>query len=139
MMSARVWELLRRVNLAAGVALLVLSGVCVVVPSAQAQTALSNRAPSIAVGATPSAMAVNAATGQVYVANTGSGTVSVINGVTNMVTATVPVGMQPEAVAVNAVTGQVYVVNFGDTVSVIDGVTNTLHTHFPAIGPLQDL
>jgi YVTN family beta-propeller protein len=132
MMSARVWEWLRRVNLAAGVALLVLLGVWVVVPSVRAQTTLSSPAPSIAVGSSPFAMAVNPATGQVYVANNSSNTVSVINGATNMVTATVTVGTQPEAVAVNPVMGQVYVANKGsNNVSVIDGASNTVITTVP--------
>jgi YVTN family beta-propeller protein len=132
MMSARVWEWLRRVNLAAGVALLVLLGVWVVVPSVQAQTTLSSPAPSIGVGGTPSAMAVNPATGQVYVANFSSNNVSVIDGASNTVITTVPVGTQPEAVAVNAVNGQVYVANFSsNNVSVIDGASNTVTATVP--------
>jgi YVTN family beta-propeller protein/predicted outer membrane repeat protein len=66
-------------------------------------------------------------TGQVYVANSTGNTVSVIDGPTNTVTATVTVGDSPQAVAVNPVTGQVYVANAGDTtMSVIDGATNTV-------------
>jgi DNA-binding beta-propeller fold protein YncE len=90
MMSARLWEVLRRANLAAGVALLALLGAWGAVPSVQAQTTLSSPAPSIAVGSSPKAMAVNPATGLVYVANTSSGTVSVIDGATNTVTAPSP-------------------------------------------------
>ena len=132
MMSARLWEWLRRVNLAAGVAPLVLLGAWGMVPSVQAQTTLSSSAPSIGVGSSPFAMAVNPVTGQVYVANNSSGTVSVINGATNMVAAPVPVGTDPRAVAVNAVTGYVYVANFGsNNVSVIDGATNTVTTTIP--------
>jgi YVTN family beta-propeller protein len=64
---------------------------------------------------------MNAVTGQVYVVNQAAGTVSVIDGVSNMVTS-VTVGGSPFGVAVNAVIGQVYVANAGDnTMSVIDG------------------
>ena len=121
-------------NAAVVVALLCLGGNPLPV---QAQTTLSSPAPSIAVGTNPVAMAVNPATGQVYVANQTSGTVSVINGATNTVTATVPVGTNPEAVAVNPVTGQVYVVNQGSsptsggTVSVINGATNMVTATIP--------
>jgi YVTN family beta-propeller protein len=49
-----------------------------------------------------------------------AGTVSVINGQTNTVTATLTVGTDPEAVAVSPLTGAAYVTNTGDnTVSVI--------------------
>jgi YVTN family beta-propeller protein len=79
------------------------------------------------VGNAPVAAAVNAVTGQVYVANEDSNTVSVIDGATNAVAATVTVGNTPFAAAVNAVTGQVYIANAGsNTVSVIDGATNTV-------------
>jgi YVTN family beta-propeller protein len=61
------------------------------------------------------------------VANHGDDTVSVIDGKTNTVTATIPVGQYPSAVSVNPSTNIIYVANHGDnTVSVIDGKTNTL-------------
>src|SRR5579862_3343421 len=45
------------------------------------------------------------------------------------VAATVAVGTQPFAVAVNPVTNQIYVVNYGgNSVTVIDGATNTTTT-----------
>jgi YVTN family beta-propeller protein len=53
------------------------------------------------VGTNPIAVAVNPSTNQIYVANYGSGTVSVINGATNTVIATVTVGNEPDAVALN--------------------------------------
>ena len=47
-------------------------------------------------------------------------TVSVINGRTNTVTATIPVGTAPDAVAANPKTNTIYVTNLGDnTVSVL--------------------
>ena len=49
----------------------------------------------IPVGSIPYSVAVNSGTNLIYVANTGSSAVSVINGATNLVTATVPVGQFP--------------------------------------------
>ena len=58
----------------------------------------------------------------VYVTNVKNGTVSVISGQTNTITATIPVGNGPVGVAVNPLTGAVYTANVGDdTVSVIFG------------------
>ena len=66
-------------------------------------------------------------TNKIYVANNLSGNVTVIDGATNTVAATVAAGTTPNAVAVNAVTNKVYVANSGgNTVTVIDGATNTV-------------
>jgi YVTN family beta-propeller protein len=63
------------------------------------------------------------------VTNFFSQNVSVINTVTNMVTATVKVGNFPLGVAVDPDGSKVYVANAGDaTVSVIDTATNTVTT-----------
>ena len=64
-------------------------------------------ASTVTVGSSPFALAVNPATGRIYVANTGSNTVSVIDGSRDTVTATVTVGSQPVALAVNPVTNQI--------------------------------
>ena len=71
-----------------------------------------------------------------YVANSGDGTVSVIDTATNMVVATVPVGVNPQGVAVTPDGTHVYVTNIGPcavpfgpcsgTVSVIHTATNTV-------------
>ncbi len=82
-------------------------------------------------------LAGNPVTNMVYVTNTcgndpscgnsSPGTVSVINGVTNTIAATITVGIRPEFVVINPVTNKVYVSNRRDnTVSVIDGATNTV-------------
>ena len=84
-------------------------------------------------------LAANPATNTLYVTNTcgtdpacGSGpaTVTVINGATNTVTATITVGGRAQFLVVNPVTNKIYVTNRRDnTVSVIDGATNTvIHT-----------
>src|SRR5260370_23622305 len=84
---------------------------------------------TVAVGQSPSAMAVNPVTNKIYVANRSDNTVTVIDGASNTVSATVPVGTSPVAVAVSPTTNKIYVVNQGDTlnpstVTVIDGTTN---------------
>ena len=80
--------------------------------------------------------AVNSATDEVYAANYGANTVSVIDGATNN-TATVNVGVYPYAVAVNSTTNKIYVAdvcgndpscNSVGTVTVIDGATNNTTT-----------
>jgi len=79
----------------------------------------------IPVGTNPQAIAVNPNTGKVYVANAGSGTVSVISG--SSVTATITVGSNPQDIAVNPSTNYIYVANNGsNTVSVISGGSNTV-------------
>jgi YVTN family beta-propeller protein len=82
---------------------------------------------SIAVAGTPGAIAVDPVTGQIYVANAGSGSVSVIAGSTEAVVATIPVGTTPTAIAVDSLTNTIYVANSGSgNVSVINGATNTV-------------
>ena len=62
-----------------------------------------------------------------YVVNGLSDTVSVIDGSTNTVVATIPVGKTPSGIAFNPDNGNVYVTNkVNHTVSVIDGSTNTV-------------
>jgi YVTN family beta-propeller protein len=82
---------------------------------------------AVSVGGDPDGVAVDAATGMVYVDNSGSDTVSVIDAATRAVTATIPVGSEPEGIAVDAATDTIYVANHGaTTVSVIDGATSTV-------------
>ena len=66
---------------------------------------------------------VDPATNTVYVANDGGNSVSVIDGATNTVTATIGVGSGPAGVGVDPATHAVYVANVNDnTVSVITPV-----------------
>ena len=84
---------------------------------------------TVRVGEAPEAIAVNATTNRVYVANRVSGTLSVLDGVTDEVLATVPVGARPFAVVVDAVTNRVYVSNtFNDTMTILDGTTQATST-----------
>jgi len=88
----------------------------------------------------PYALAVNMVTNQIYVTNSqsndgsGTGNVSVIDGLTNAIT-TVPDNITQgffsgffQGIAVNPVTDQVYFLNAGTTVSDLDGGTNTIST-----------
>jgi YVTN family beta-propeller protein len=87
---------------------------------------------TVPVGSYPQFSAVDQSTNMVYVPNTNSGTVSVINGSDNVVVATIPVGPSPTGVAANPDTNLVYVGNqnqtssASDTVSVIDSKTNAV-------------
>ncbi len=66
-------------------------------------------------------IAVNPTTGHVFVANSARNTVTVIDGPSMSVLATVSVGRDPGMIGVNPATNKVYVSNRGDdTVQVID-------------------
>jgi YVTN family beta-propeller protein len=78
---------------------------------------------TIPVGGNPNGVAVNSKTNTIFVTGIGDGTVSVISGQTNTVTATIPVGdfpSFPRGVTVNPKTNTAYVATSGnDTVSVL--------------------
>lgn len=84
-------------------------------------------------GGTPTAIAVNPVTNMIYIIYAGPH-VSAINGATWAVSdIPYPSGTGPEAVVVNPVTNEIYVANAsdsgnGNSVSVIDGATNTVTT-----------
>src|SRR5437879_3454275 len=82
-------------------------------PSTQVTQSGLNLVTSVKVGAAPTGVAVNSSTNRVYVANGLSGTLSVVDGVTNVVAATVHLGVAPAGVAVNSSSGRVYVANTG--------------------------
>jgi YVTN family beta-propeller protein len=88
----------------------------------------------IAVGSYPQGVAVNPSTNRIYVANSGDGnsdgTVSVADGASNTVVASVAVGRnlleEGAGVAVNPGTNRIYVTNsLDDTVSVIEDINLT--------------
>ncbi|ROR92352.1 YncE family protein [Nocardioides aurantiacus] len=86
-------------------------------------------------GTQPQSVAVDPTTHRAFVANSGSDTVSVLDGVTGALVATVPVGDYPTAVAVDPTTHAVYVSNLRDgTLSILaNGGTGTVST--VAVGP----
>jgi YVTN family beta-propeller protein len=87
----------------------------------------SSQAHRVSVGKGPVSIAVNTKTGRAYVTNVADGTVSVLDGATDAVLATVPVGDLPYSIAANSVTNKVYVTHtYSGETSILDGVTNTI-------------
>jgi YVTN family beta-propeller protein len=81
----------------------------------------------VTVGGDPVSIAVNPKNSRAYVANGGDGTVTVLDGNSDAVVATVSVGSHPYSVAASPSSGKVYVTHtFGDQLSVIDGLTNAV-------------
>ena len=82
---------------------------------------------AIHVGKGPKAVAVNPVSNRAYVINEFSGTMSVIDGATNRVSATVDVGALPSSIALNPVTNKIYIArSYGNGfITVVDGATNT--------------
>jgi YVTN family beta-propeller protein len=110
-------------------------------PPASALQGIAAGAP-IAVGSTPSAIAIDQADGLAVVANTGSNSVSIINVASNAVTETLAVGNQPTSVAVDdgLASPIAVVVNSADgTVSTINLQTNAVSAPFalPTVPPPQ--
>jgi YVTN family beta-propeller protein len=84
---------------------------------------------NVAVGKYPFAVGVNPMTNKIYIANSGDGTVTVVDGQFNSVAATIKsVGSFPYAVTVNSLTNKIYVANYvrEGTVSVIDGKSDSV-------------
>jgi YVTN family beta-propeller protein len=73
--------------------------------------------------------AINSATDTIYITNSGSDNVTVINGANNTVAATVPAGLFPLALAVNETTNRIYVANANsDNVTIIKAADNSMAT-----------
>lgn len=86
----------------------------------------TNKPSTIQVGNYPWDIAINTVTNKIYVTNYGDGTVSVIDGATNLVTATITVRDGPGALAINTSTNMIYVCNWSEnTISVLNGANNT--------------
>src|SRR5438034_282394 len=82
---------------------------------------------TVPVGANPTFAAYDSGRAEVFVANNGDNTVSVIEDCSNTVAATVSVGDGPFGVAYDSGKGEVFVANTGDnTVSVISDSSNTV-------------
>jgi YVTN family beta-propeller protein len=69
---------------------------------------------TIPVGSRPEAIAVDPASGLVFVANTHGNTITVIDGATKKVRATVAAGKSPYALAFNPKAGKLHVANLDD-------------------------
>jgi YVTN family beta-propeller protein len=75
---------------------------------------------SIPVGVNPYGVGYDSANGNIYVANFGDNSVSVINGATNAIVNTIPVGVNPAGVTYDSANGNIYVTAYsGNSVSVI--------------------
>jgi YVTN family beta-propeller protein/predicted outer membrane repeat protein len=82
---------------------------------------------TVTVGSGPVGIGVNPTTNRIYVANSASSNVSVIDAANNTVITTVAVGGYPLGIGVNPTTNRVYVsLRVSDTVSVIDGANNSV-------------
>ena len=100
-----MWTPAQKQNIAAAIlAVIVLVWLSVLPLQAQFVTA------TVATGTNPKNIAVNPVTNTIYVANRGSDTVTVINGLTNA-TSTVTLGGTPVAIAVNPETNNIHVSN----------------------------
>jgi len=78
-------------------------------------------AKSIATGTRPDAIAVSNATNRIYVVNSGSGNVSVIDGAADQVIDTIKTDRRPYYIAVNEATNRAYVSNtFSKVMTVLD-------------------
>lgn len=72
-------------------------------------------------------LAVSEATNTVYMTNsTDTPSISIVDGVKNVISGSLPVGSGPCRIAINSITNMVYVSNcLGNSVSAIDGTKNT--------------
>lgn len=84
----------------------------------------------VGVGRRPQFVAVNPATNRIYTSNYDDGTVTVVDGNTNVTLGTIKVGTGPYGIAVNPTTNRIYVANRNsDNITVIDGNSNTIVTN----------
>ncbi|UCH86211.1 MAG: serine hydrolase [Dehalococcoidia bacterium] len=124
---------MRRSVLTAWVAALALASLTLLATgiAAQAETAYPEEAAAVTAltlepdGSQPVALAVNSSTSRIYAANAGSDNVSVIDGASGTVIATIAVGPAPRGIAVDAKANRVYVASSASNeVTVIDGGSN---------------
>ncbi|MGY1423738.1 YncE family protein [Bacillus cereus] len=83
---------------------------------------------------TPLKISIHPLTNRAYVSNTLSNDISVIDGITNTVIATItlPLSAQSTSLGINPITNRLYSVNTGlSNVSVIDTTTNTIIATIP--------
>ena len=79
------------------------------------------------IGKSPASVVVNQNTNTVYVANSESNSVSVIDGSTNSIVNIIAVGKKPLGISINTVTNMIYLINTNSgTISVINGSTNSI-------------
>jgi YVTN family beta-propeller protein len=82
---------------------------------------------TVKVGAGPVSIAVDSSNGRAYVASAGDGTVSVIDGKTDSVLATLSIGSHPYSIAADSALGKIYVSRtYSKGLTVIDAATNAV-------------
>jgi len=87
---------------------------------------------TVIVGGAPWGVAYDSAKGELFVVNSGAGTVSVLSDSDNSVLATVTVGQQPYRDLYDSGKGEIFVANYGaNSVSVISDQTNTVVATVP--------
>lgn len=81
---------------------------------------------NILVGKIPAGIGFNLATNTLYVANSGSLSVSVVNAFTNSIVTDIMLDKAPHGIAVNSNTNNIYVTHSdaSDSITIIDGSTN---------------
>jgi YVTN family beta-propeller protein len=85
----------------------------------------------IPVGGRPLGNAYDSVKDEIYVANSGDNTVSVISDQSNSVITTITVGTAPRGLAYDSSRGQIYVSNYqSDSISVISDSTNSVVSTF---------
>jgi YVTN family beta-propeller protein len=85
------------------------------------------------VGDEPVSLVWNETGDKIYCANYGSDNISVINGVTDNVIATIPAGDGPVGLCWNSIENKVYCLNsFSRDITIIDGLTDAVITTVPA-------
>ncbi|MNN47414.1 hypothetical protein D3C81_1618320 [compost metagenome] len=81
---------------------------------------------------------MNTSTNSIYVTNHFLEVVSVIDGITNTVIATIPVGDNPVGLEVNSASNKVYVANsISSNVYIINSLTNTVDNIVPVTGVIS--
>lgn len=97
-----------------------------------------NVSASYAVGKDPFGVAVDTSTGDVYVTNSGSDNVTVLDPTNGSHLAEIPVGAAPEGIAFDAVSGDLFVANNGSAnVSVISSASRSVVATVPVgYGPV---
>jgi YVTN family beta-propeller protein len=104
-------------------------------PATTVSTTATTLAPvpagGVRVGTDPTAVAIDPRTGRIYVANSGSLSVTVLDGSSRGVVATVSLPSRPWNIALNQRTGRVYVTTAESAVTVIDTSTNSVSATVP--------
>jgi YVTN family beta-propeller protein len=119
-MNVRVWRLLVLI-------FIVVSALSI----ADMVQAVGNTSP-ITVGTSPIGIAYDSVKGELFVANSGYNTVSIISDNSNSVTKTVTVGTSPTGIAYDSGKGEIFVTNHGsNSVSVISDTSNLVVKTIP--------